>query len=141
MSTSPTLLMLNAFIGTASYKKLYQELGYTVVAEWSERKVISLVRKTPPAVIVADFYHQSDFRDRLSNLESVLAAVQSAPNTRILVFYEPAHQAVLDKVGERLRIDAALCLPVPEERLRATLAAWRDCKTPLRHGLHDGPSG
>ena len=124
MSAPPRLLMLNAFIGTASYKKLYQELGFSVVSEWSERKAISLIRKTPPAVIVADFYHQTDFRDRLSNLESLLAAVQSAPDTRILVFYETAHQAVLDKVSARLRIDAALTLPVQEDRLRATLQGW-----------------
>lgn len=125
MSTPPSLLMVNAFIGTAGYKKLYQELGYAVVAEWSERKAISLVRKNPPAVIVADFYHQTDFRDRLSNLESLLAAVQSAPSTRILVFYETAHQAVLDKVSARLRIDAAFTLPVQEDLLRATLQRWR----------------
>ena len=116
--------MVNAFIGTAGYKKLYQELGYTVTAKWSERKAISLIRKSPPAVIVADFYHQSDFRDRLSNLESLLAAVQSAPNTRVLVFYEAAHQAVLDTVSARLRVDAAFCLPVQEDKLRATLQAW-----------------
>ena len=124
MSTRPGLLIVNAFIGTAGYKTLYQELGYAVVTEWSERKAISLVRRTPPAVIVADFYHQTDFRDRLSNLESLLAAVQSAPSTRILVFYEAAHQAILDQVSARLRIDAALTLPVQEEQLRATLLAW-----------------
>ena len=124
MSSQPRLLIVNAFIGTAGYKTLYQELGYAVVTEWSERKAISLVRRTPPAVIVADFYHQSDFRDRLSNLESLLAAVQSAPSTRILVFYEAAHQAILDQVSARLRIDAALTLPVQEEQLRATLLAW-----------------
>jgi hypothetical protein len=124
MSSLPSLLVVNAFIGTAGYKKLYQELGYAVVTEWSERRAISLVRKNPPAVIVADFYHQSDFRDRLSNLESLLAAVQSAPTTRILVFYEPAHQAVLDKVSARLRVDAAFTLPVQEDRLRATLQTW-----------------
>jgi CheY-like chemotaxis protein len=124
MSSAPSLLMVNAFIGTAGYKKLYQELGYSVVTEWSERKAISLLRKSPPAVIVADFYHQTDFRDRLSNLESLLAAAQSSPNTRILVFYEVAHQAALDKVRQRLRIDAALPLPVDEAVLRATLTAW-----------------
>lgn len=124
MSSLPSLLAVNTFIGTAGYKKLYQELGYAVVTEWSERRAIGLVRKNPPAVIVADFYHQSDFRDRLSNLESLLAAVQSAPNTRILVFYETAHQAVLDKVSARLRIDDAFTLPVQEDRLRATLLAW-----------------
>ncbi len=126
MSAAPSLLMVNAFIGTAQFKKLYQELGYAVVTEWSERKAISLVRKAPPAVIVADFYHQTDFRDRLSNLESLLATAQASPATRILVFYEPAHQAALDKVAARLRIDAALTLPVDEARLRATLQAWRD---------------
>lgn len=129
-STPPRLLMVNAFIGTAGYKTLYQELGYSVVTEWTERKAISLVRKAPPAVIVADFYHQTDFRDRLSNLESLLAAVQSAAATRVLVFYETAHEAVLDKVRARLRIDAALPLPVDEARLRATLQAWAEDAAP-----------
>ena len=48
--SAPTLLMVNAFIGTASYKKLYQDLGYSVLAEWSERKAIALVKKAPPPV-------------------------------------------------------------------------------------------
>lgn len=126
MSSPPSLLMVNAFIGTAGYKKLYQELGFAVATEWSERRAISLVRKTPPAVIVADFYHQTDFRDRLSNLESLLATAQGAP-TRILVFYEPAHQAALDKVRQRLRIDVALPLPVDEAVLRTTLTPWLEC--------------
>jgi DNA-binding NarL/FixJ family response regulator len=124
MSVLPTLLMVNAFIGTAGYKKLYQEMGYSVVTEWSERKAISLVRKSPPAVIVADFYHQSDFRDRLSNLESLLATAQAFPRTKILVFYEPAHQSMLDTVRIRLRIDAALTLPVQENVLRTILQTW-----------------
>jgi hypothetical protein len=126
MTAAPRLLMVNAFIGTAGFKKVYQELGYTVEAEWSERKAISRVRKSPPNVIVADFFHQTDFRDRLSNLESLLAAVQGSPGTRIVVLYEPAHQAVLDKVSARLRIDAAFTLPVREDQLRATLRTWLD---------------
>lgn len=122
--SAPALLMVNAFIGTANFKKLYQSLGYTVVSEWSERKAIAFVRKSPPAVIVADFFHQTDFRDRLSNLESLLATAQASANTRILVFYEPAHRAVLDTVAGRLRIDTALSLPVDEVRLRDVLAGW-----------------
>lgn len=122
--SAPRLLMVNAFIGTAGYRTLYQELGFSVVTEWSERKAIGALRKAPPAVIVADFYHQTDFRDRLSNLESLLAAAQAAPQTRILVFYESAHQAVLDTVRARLRIDAALPLPVNETTLRTILTGW-----------------
>ncbi|MEW5966219.1 MAG: hypothetical protein AB1720_04380 [Pseudomonadota bacterium] len=124
MSAPPGLLMVNAFIGTASFKMLYQALGYAVVTEWSERKAIALVRKAPPAVIVADFFHQTDFRDRLSNLESLLATAQASPATRILVFYEPAHQAALDTVRARLRIDAAMTLPVDEAKLREVLGGW-----------------
>ena len=95
-----------------------------VAAEGPKLKAIAFVRKSPPAVIVADFFHQADFRDRLSNLESLLATAQASPATKIMVFYEPAHQAVLDKVAARLRIDAALTMPVDEAALRETLLAW-----------------
>ena len=124
MSARPLLMMVNAFIGTASYKALYQQLGFDVVIEYSERKAISLIKKTPPAVIVADFFHQADFRDRLSNLESLLASAQRTPTTRILVFYDPAHQAMLDKVRQRMRIDVAMTIPVDEAELGTTLTAW-----------------
>lgn len=124
MNARPLLMMVNAFIGTASYKKLYQQLGFDVVIEYSERKAISLIKKTTPAVIVADFFHQTDFRDRLSNLESLLASAQRTPTTRILVFYDPAHQAMLDKVRQRMRIDVAMTLPVNEAELANTLGAW-----------------
>ena len=124
MNARPLLMMVNAFIGTASYKKLYQQLGYDVLIEYSERKAISLIKKTPPAVIVADFFHQADFRDRLSNLESLLASAQRTPTTRILVFYDPAHQAMLDKVRQRMRIDVAMTIPVNEAELANTLSAW-----------------
>lgn len=127
MNSRPLLLMVNAFIGTASFKSIYQQLGYEVVTEWSERKAISLVRKTPPAVVVADFYHQTDFRDRLSNLESLLATTQRSAQTHVLVFYEPAHQEILDKVRQRLRIDVALALPVEQEALRTVLKLWLEC--------------
>ena len=124
MSARPLLMMVNAFIGTASYKALYQQLGFDVVIEYSERKAISLIKKAPPAVIVADFFHQADFRDRLSNLESLLASAQRTPTTRILVFYDPAHQAMLDKVRQRMRIDVAMIIPVNEAELAAALTVW-----------------
>lgn len=123
--------MVNASIGTASYKALYEQLGFDVMVEYTERKAISLIKKTPPDVIVADFFHQSDFRDRLSNLESLLASASRMPATRILVFYEPNHQAMLDKVRQRMRIDVAMPLPVQEAELVATLSVWsKDLPSP-----------
>jgi hypothetical protein len=47
------------------------------------------------------------------------------------VFHEATHQTVLDKVRARLRIDAALMLPVEAAQLRDTLLAWvGDAATP-----------
>jgi hypothetical protein len=82
------------------------------------------VRKLKPEVIVADFYFQSDFRDRLSNLESLLAATQLLRDIRVLVFYEPANAAALDRVRERMHIDAALPMPATDAAISAVLQTW-----------------
>jgi DNA-binding NarL/FixJ family response regulator len=118
------LLTLIELVSHAKLPTLYKQLGFDVTTEWQARKAVSLVRKLKPDVIVADFYFQAEFRDRLSNLESVLATAQPFPETKILVLYEPQSQAALDKVRARLRIDAALPIPVKEEDLKAALSAW-----------------
>jgi len=74
---------------------------------------------------VADFYFQSNFRDRLSNLESLLAAAQPLKETQILVLYEPQDEPALVRVRERMRIDAVLPAPVSDEAIKAVLNGWR----------------
>jgi len=118
------LLAVIEFIEHAQYPAIYKALGYDVTTEWQVRKAVSLIRKMKPDVIVADFYFQSDFRDRLSNLESLLAATQLQREIRVLVFYEPQNESVLDKVRERMHIDAALPMPATDETIRAALGAW-----------------
>ena len=122
--TPKKLLSVIEFIEHAQYPLIYQSLGYDVTTEWQVRKAVTLIRKMKPDVIVADFYFQSDFRDRLSNLESLLAATQLLKEIRVLVFYEPQNEAVLDKVRERMRIDAALAMPVKDDAIRAVLKEW-----------------
>lgn len=125
MSGTPKkLLVVTEFLAHAKLPKLYQQLGFDVTNEWQVRKAISLLRKIKPDVVVADFYHQADFRDRLSNLESLLAAAQPMTGTKILVLYEPENQAVLDKVRARMRVDVALTMPVKEEELQSILKEW-----------------
>ena len=118
------LLTLIEFVSHSKLPNLYKQMGFDVSTEWQARKAVSLVRKIKPDVIVADFYFQADFRDRLSNLESLLATAQPFPEIKILVLYEPHSQAALDKVRARLRIDAALTVPVKEEELKAALSGW-----------------
>jgi DNA-binding NarL/FixJ family response regulator len=125
MSNAPKkLLAVIEFLAHAKLPKLYQQLGFDVTNEWQVRKAISLLRKHKPDVLVADFYFQSDFRDRLSNLESLLAAAQPMPNIKILVLYEPEHHTVLDKVRARMRIDVAMPTPLNETELQETLRGW-----------------
>jgi len=123
-SAAKKLLTVIEFIEHARYPAIYQSLGYDVTTEWQVRKAVTLIRKTKPDVIVADFYFQSDFRDRLSNLESLLAATQLLKEVRILVFYEPHNEAVLDKVRQRMSIDAALAMPVTEAAIHSVLQEW-----------------
>jgi len=118
------LLAVIEFIEHAQYPALYKALGYDVSTEWQVRKAVSLVRKMKPDVIVADFYFQSDFRDRLSNLESLLAATQLLKDFRVLVFYEPQHEHALARVRERMRIDAAIPMPATEEVIKSVLQGW-----------------
>ncbi|MBZ0091303.1 MAG: hypothetical protein K8F27_03660 [Sulfuricellaceae bacterium] len=124
-ASAKKLLAVIEFFPHSRLPAFYQTLGFEVMAEWQVRKAISLVRKNKPDIIAADFYSQTDFRDRLSNLESLLATLQPLPDIRVLVFYEPKDEAVLAKVRERLRIDAALPTPVSDEAIKAVLSSWQ----------------
>jgi hypothetical protein len=123
-AASKKLLAVIEFIEHAQYPAIYKALGFEVTTEWQVRKAVTLIRKMKPDVIVADFYFQSDFRDRLSNLESLLAATQLLHDIRVLVFYDPQNEHALDRVRERMRIDAALPMPATEEAIKAVLKAW-----------------
>ncbi len=123
-SPAKKLLAVVEFLEHAKLSARYQQLGYSVSTECQVRKAIAALRKMQPDVIVADFYSQPDFRDRVSNLESLLAAAQAMPQVKILVLYEPPNQSALDRVRTRLRIDAALTMPVNETELLAVLQEW-----------------
>ena len=118
------LLAVIEFIEHAQYPAIYTALGYDVTTEWQVRKAVSLVRKMKPDVIVADFYFQSDFRDRLSNLESLLAATQLLADFRVLVFYEPQNEHALERVRERMRIDVAIPMPATDDAINSVLKKW-----------------
>jgi len=119
---SRTLLSVIELLGYPNLRPLYERLGYRVQTEFAVRRAIGALRREKPTVIVADFYFQPDFRDRVSNLESLLASVQSNREVKVLVLYEAAHQHALDRLMQRFRIDAALTLPADEARLEALLA-------------------
>jgi hypothetical protein len=85
------------------------------------RKAIGFMKQHTPDVIVAEFNYQSDFRDRTSSLESLLAVVQRLPDTRMIVFYEQEFAPQFAKLRARLPVHHGLAFPVGESRLRAVL--------------------
>jgi CheY-like chemotaxis protein len=119
-----SLLALVEFMEHGRLSALYERLGYRVTTEWSVRKAVPLLRRLAPDVLVADFYFQADFRDRVSNLESLLAAAAPLAGLRVLVLYKPEDAHALERVRQRARIDAALPLPVAEAELEAVLRRW-----------------
>jgi hypothetical protein len=121
MTEQPSLLAVVEFLAHNRLRTLYEAEGFRVQSEFAVRKAIAWLRKNQPTVVVADFYFQPDFRDRVSNLESLLATLQGMPEVKIVVLYDAAHQSALDKVRQRFRIDVALPVPVQDDALRQAI--------------------
>ena len=115
------LLSIIELGGYPNFTPLYHELGYKVAVETRMRKAISFLKRRTPDVIVAEFNFQSDFRDRTSSLESLLAVVQRMPGIRVIVFYEKEYLPQFEVLRARLPVHHALAFPVDEARVRDCL--------------------
>jgi len=115
------LLSIIELGGYPNFTPLYEELGYEVEIATRMRKALGILKKYQPDVIVTEFNFQSDFRDRTSSLESLLAVVQRLPATHVVVFYEKEFTPQFDQLRERLPVHRALMFPVEESVLRACL--------------------
>ena len=115
------LLSIVELGGYPDFGPLYREYGYEVAVEKSMRKAIGFLKKQQPAVIVAEFNFQSDFRDRTSSLESLLAVVQRLPGTHVIVFYDREYLPQFDKLRSRLPVHSALAFPIERAELEICL--------------------
>lgn len=107
--------------GYPNFAPLYQDLGYQVTVLNSQRKARNYLKKQVPDVIVCEYNFQTDFRDRTSNLETLLAILQKLPQVRLVVFYMPEHESKFNLVRERFGIYAGIAFPVDEQILRQAL--------------------
>ena len=121
MAPAKILLSIVELGGYPNFSPLYQSLGYTTVVENRMRKAIAFLRRQQPDVIVTEFNFQSDFRDRTSSLESLLAVVQRLPDTRVVVLYDREYEPQFEKLRARLPVHAALAFQDSEDDLRGCL--------------------
>lgn len=115
------LLSIVEMGGYANFSALYQNKGYEVKVATSMRKAIKILKNSCPAVIVAEFNFQSDFRDRTSSLESLMATVQGKGDIKVIVFYEKEQRKQLDRLLAVFDVYASLDFPINEHTLSNTL--------------------
>lgn len=121
--SSRRLLAIIELGGYPDFTPLYRELGFSAEICTSMRKALASIKRQPPDVIVCEFNFQSDFRDRTSSLESMIALVQRNPKIQALVIMEPGHRTQFERIRKRYDFRAALELPVTEAQMRQALGA------------------
>jgi hypothetical protein len=115
------LLSIIELGGYPNLQPLYQQLGFSVEVVNSQRKARSLLKKDVPDVIVAEYIFQSDFRDRTSNLESLMAVLQRHPEVKLVVFYLPEQAEKLALLEARFPLFAKIALPLTAQDVEAVL--------------------
>lgn len=117
----PVLLSIIELGGYPDFTSLYRDSGYEVIATDSVRKAVKLIRKHRPAVIVAEFNFQSDFRDRTSSLETLFSSLQGVADASVIVFYEKEYEHQFDRVLNQFSVFQSLVFPIDESRLQQAL--------------------
>lgn len=124
---APTLLGIVELGGYPNLIPLYQALGIAFEVVSSQRKAQSALKKRIPDIIVSEYNFQSDFRDRTSNLETLMAVLQRYPRVKVICFYLPEHKHKLDVLTARFSIFEAIPYPVDSGAVEAALRRAIDC--------------
>ena len=116
-SKNKTLLSIVELGGYPDFKDIYYQHGLTTERTDSMRKAVKIIKKNTPDIIVAEFNYQSDFRDRTSNLETLLAVLQKKPEIQLIVFYEKEFAHQFKRVTDRFDLKYTLAFPIDEQAL------------------------
>jgi len=108
--------------GFDDYTPLFVSMGFAVDFEDSQRKAVKLAKKNQYQVLVAEFNYNPEFRDRVINIESLLATLEShSPEVKIIVLYDEINQVQLNQLNQRYRMDNVLAFPIDEHVIIACL--------------------
>lgn len=94
-----TLLAIVEQGGYPDFTSLYESLGYKVITASSMRKALGLLKQHKPDAITAEFIYSPMYSARISNLESLFAALQKQKLTpHLCIFIEKEHLHHLQKL-------------------------------------------
>ncbi len=108
--------------GYPDFTSLYESLDYVVETVNTPRKANSFLKKNPVNMLVCEFNFQTDFRDRTSSLESILASVQHQSDIRVVVFLDEGNAERFKRVSSRFPIHQTLTFPFDEQQLRQAVS-------------------
>lgn len=123
---APRLLAILELGGYPNLMPLYLRLGFDAEVVSSQRKALASLKRRVPDVIVAEYNFQSDFRDRTSNLETLMGLLQRHPQVKVICFYAPEYQHKLDSMLARFPVFEAIPFPVEMARIEAALRRCLD---------------
>ena len=94
--------------------------GHEIELAKNMRKALPLLKKIQPELLIAEFIYTSQFRDRDSNLDTILTQIQSqSPHTKVIAFVEKEQETHFDRLSKRFpEIKAGLFFPFEPEALQ-----------------------
>ena len=121
MSNNKFLLSITELGGYPDFRELYEKCGFQVEAVNSMRKALRSLKQNKYDIVVAEFNFQSDFRDRTSSLETLMAVIQQMDEIKVIIFYEKEYFHQFEKLRARFSFYAELAYPIDTQQLKAAL--------------------
>ena len=121
MKENKRLLSITELGGYPDFSALYQEEGFDVEVVTSMRKALRSLKHHKYDVIVAEFNFQSDFRDRTSSLETLMAVLQQMEDVNVIIFYEKEYEHQFEKLRARFSFHAEISYPIDKTKLTKAL--------------------
>ncbi len=115
------LLQLVELGGYPDLRPLWAELELKAVVFDSTRKAVAYLRHQTPYAILGEFNYLAEFRDRVSQMESILAAVANRPQVVVVLLYHEVDREPLQRLVERFPSVKTLCRPLELKQLRELL--------------------
>ena len=119
------LLAIPELGGYPNFYELYEKCGFHVESINNMRKALRSLKQNKHDVIVAEFNFQSDFRDRTSSLETLMAVIQQMEDVKVIIFYEKEYSHQFDKLRARFSFHAELSYPIDMNQLKMALESIR----------------
>ncbi|TNF96008.1 MAG: hypothetical protein EP297_10985 [Gammaproteobacteria bacterium] len=97
----------------------FRKAGHEVEFAKNMRKAVSLLNKMQPDLLAAEFNYTSQFRDRDSNLDTILTQIESrSPHTRVVAFVEEEQRPHFERFKSRFpQIQGELYFPFESDNL------------------------